>query len=151
MPAALAGSKSGGVPLKTILTATAVAALLVSFAPVATSPAYADGITLKRGGSTSTRTSRNRSNEEPGEEATADSSDAGNSDSGDDVADAGGNEDSGSGWSWGGGRNDDDEPSVRDDDARETVVLSRDTTRHRSWWHRHRHGEGKRIWILNWW
>lgn len=137
--------------MKTILTAAAVAALIASFAPVAISPVLADGITLKRGSSTSTRINRNRTSEEPGEtsnEEPADNGDTGNDNGGDDVADTG--DDNDSGWIWGGDRNDDNGPSVRNDDSRETVVLSRGSSRHQRRWKRRHHEPKRTIWIFNW-
>ena len=128
--------------MKTIINAAAAAALLLALAPAAVTAAHADGITLKRGGTSTERTSRNRAGEEPADEEPADTSDDGN------VADP--DDEAGSGWSWGGGTEDDDEPSVRDDDARQTIVLSREVSRHHRR-HRHRHGERSRtLWILNW-
>jgi hypothetical protein len=140
--------------LKTILTTVAAAALLASLSTGATSAA-ADGITLKRSGSTTSRTNRQPAADEAGDEsnAGADANDTGNDDA---TPSDTGSDTSEGGWTWGGGNNDEpaagnDEPSTR------TLVVRSDRRSRRR--HARRHcvesywnacGERQRtLWIFN--
>ena len=133
--------------MKSIVTTVAAAALLASLSTGATSAA-ADGITLKRSGSTASRTGRLPSSDE--------NDDAGDFGDDDVAQSSGGSDASDNGWSWGGGNDEaplasDAEPSTR------TLVIRSDRRAHRRYQRRHcvesfwnSCGERQRtLWILN--